>query len=1397
MASEIIINPAKNLSQLTKTDGTVISLATDNIPLQDNKISLGETPNYDKWFKDTSLNDNKTINKEDAVQYDNWFQGITLDKDISNDNSINEKVKKDNHDRVKKEAQGYFSQKALELKQFAVGDKAEWGKYWEIALGRSVANLMLEYHADTTLWGAADWETAFGPELEDTAFLEKLFLQGAQIIADIPTLGLGGAIGSRILPVTGGSAYGAGFLTESLRTTYHTALQRGDVDNFSEWWDIFIDQGIAEGHKAGATLAITLGLPKMLQLDELLAIGKLTRAQHYVANVITQWSAFQGMGRYYNGEFADGEQMALDGILFGTLGIGQSAKQAIGKSAIKENKSQQRVLEEKKSRHKDAEILYSKNQESFVRTPKGQLKAQPLKYVSIELMDEKIKLNKAYLKEKVEWETKAEQANERARHKKTTELDDRLIELDGKIQRGVISELEGRKQYAEINAGYEALRENKRLSLTVEITEITVDKTKSIEHQRAERRISERIVDKKLEPELNRKQKFKQWMKEHTINWWDKVHPVKKAQIEIVKKGKHQGVLDPYEMARLLTGKDLMAESFVHQGIPLSIKGVARGKGWNDILKDNFDNAGEVQSARNLLYSLRIKELYERKTKDLYEITKEEYQDAQIVINEASPKSIKAANEISHYQKEFLDWSFQNKYITKEMYKVLLESGKDYIPFVREGKHHANPFYQLKGSKRRVVNPITTIPVNVVHIAKKVYRNNMLREFFEPFLKDPIMMEEIGITKIKKSVKVATVPREEIARVLGLSKDKISGFKLDDLYYQFFAQEYNFRENNTVFFKDSKGKTIGFEVPPDLYLALSGQNPGKTNSVFNNTIFSATTKVAKNTITLAAPFFVRNIVRDTKVAAIVSKNNNYIPIYQMIRGIFLTYGREPFTFKKDPQGLLEQYIAGGGFDSHFFKMKQYSDPKINRILEGRNVYGELAHDQSKLSWMQSFFIRVAETSEIAAKLADFELTIKNLKKERSEGKNTMTDQQIFERALFDAKNLMDFSKAGLKAEIHNQGAMFFNARLRGLDKIKEAYTERPLATFAKSVAYTSIPYLTVYLLNHIDEEARAAYRRLSEHRRNSGYNIPLGGGEFLYIAGEWEHFQFYGAQLGAYLDWLREKDPDILKSFYWEAAKSFGKATANSLMPDAVRMLSLEQFANFDNFFDRPVVSKEHLGKLPEHQYTPQTSFLGKKIGQAINYSPIKIDKYISSQFNAYGRMANDLIDYAAETFGYQETIISPFDSQWINSLERNHFYKAFIIRNDRLNSAPIAKLWDTFKESQEFAQSYEFLIKGTPKQQKEAQELTKTYEYRVYKTASSVTEQFSNVYNAIKTIADQPNSEFKRRKDESKIDFENRIIAEKDATIEGMIESMIMVAEIVDEELFKVLKNMSKEEEK
>ena len=86
----------------------------------------------------------------------------------------------------------FFQNVLGNVSEWAVGDDADWGTYWERGLGKSNINLMMQYH--TKGEKGLNWKDAFKEEPDDTGALERAFETIVGIGADLPTFVAGGAI---------------------------------------------------------------------------------------------------------------------------------------------------------------------------------------------------------------------------------------------------------------------------------------------------------------------------------------------------------------------------------------------------------------------------------------------------------------------------------------------------------------------------------------------------------------------------------------------------------------------------------------------------------------------------------------------------------------------------------------------------------------------------------------------------------------------------------------------------------------------------------------------------------------------------------------------------------------------------------------------------------------------------------------------------------------------------------------------------------------------------------------------------------------------------------------------------------------------------------------------------
>ena len=262
----------------------------------------------------------------------------------------------------------YWNNVVDSVKESTVGEKFEPQLYWERGLGKSTLNLAKQYHTGNGVFDA-DYLTALEPEPEDTGHLERFIETAGTIFGDAPSFAAGGFVGGLL---TSGSAagvgFGGGFVTEGMRQTYISALQKGQVEGPGEWWDLFIQNGIKEATKSGIVMGAGLAAP-----------GVLTRlgSQSTLLKLGTQYSVFAGLGPALEGRLPTKDELVNVGLVmaaFGGVGYGaQKATKMVMDRVGKSKKDTQQVLEEISKNPDMLEDVMSSNIKDFRRkVPEGE-----------------------------------------------------------------------------------------------------------------------------------------------------------------------------------------------------------------------------------------------------------------------------------------------------------------------------------------------------------------------------------------------------------------------------------------------------------------------------------------------------------------------------------------------------------------------------------------------------------------------------------------------------------------------------------------------------------------------------------------------------------------------------------------------------------------------------------------------------------------------------------------------------------------------------------------------------------------------------------------------------------------------------------------------------------------
>ena len=285
------------------------------------------------------------------------------------------------------------------------------------------------------------------------------------------------------------------------------------------------------------------------------------------------------------------------------------------------------------------------------------------------------------------------------------------------------------------------------------------------------------------------------------------------------------------------------------------------------------------------------------------------------------------------------------------------------------------------------------------------------------------------------------------------------------------------------------------------------------------------------------------------------------------------------------------------------------------------------------------------------------------------------------KAVLDAKDLMDFSKMGLKTQAINQISAFYSPKVLGADKLYEAVRYRPMETAIKSYLYITLPATILYAISHDDP----AYDNLSEFEKDLGYNIPYKFGsadtKFLHVPGAFELYQFAGVAPVKLLQAYKEQDPERFTDYMNRFILNWGASLVLHRFSDTYRITG-ETMANYSLFYKNNIVNQNNQRFLGPWQTTSYTSEIAKTIAKKINVSAGKVDYMIRQTTGGIGRNVLDLTDYLAKKTGFVASPIDPWSDEWIENYNTIPVIRSFIKGNPKMNSEPITRLYKIWNKS-------------------------------------------------------------------------------------------------------------------
>lgn len=474
------------------------------------------------------------------------------------------------------------------------------------------------------------------------------------------------------------------------------------------------------------------------------------------------------------------------------------------------------------------------------------------------------------------------------------------------------------------------------------------------------------------------------------------------------------------------------------------------------------------------------------------------------------------------------------------------------------------------------------------------------------------------------------------------------------------------KSTDSTFYVWEGGKKKTYATSPELLKALKMTNQEGMNMVVK--ILRVPAGFLRSGATLSPEFILRNPVRDMISASLYSKHG-FIPVWDTMRGLalYLKKGKEYWD-----------YMNSGAAQSAMVSLdRDYLHGQMRELLKKKSVLSMCANP---IEALRAF----SEATEMATRLAEFDLAKKGYTGmgNRLFGKERKPLSNV--EAGIEARDVtLDFGRHGKSTQSWNQMVAFFNAAIQGTDKMVREFKEHPGQMLTKTFIGITLPSVMLWYLNKDDPR----YQELPQWQKDIFWVIP--GKDTLYkIPKPFELGILFGTVPERMLQFMYDKE----KGRNGPGFKGLGRSILENLAPSIIPtgfLPAAEWMSNYSFFMDRNIVPLSQ-SKLPDRQqYGPYTSYLARKVGNAFNLSPRKIDNTIQDVGGNLAALGNSLIDQAS---GLSETRPAKRTSEMpgVRGFTATPYASSDSVQRLRDDFSQQEKLYNEFKMTKQKPEGYD-----------------------------------------------------------------------------------------------------------
>lgn len=648
----------------------------------------------------------------------------------------------------------------------------------------------------------------------------------------------------------------------------------------------------------------------------------------------------------------------------------------------------------------------------------------------------------------------------------------------------------------------------------------------------------------------------------------------------------------------------------------------------------------------------------------------------------SNPDFRKAAKQVHEFQNNLWKKKLDAGLITQELYDQT-QQRSDYVPFRRDmsdkastakftsgfgksGKHSGGA-HHFDGSNRPILSPLQSIMEDTLNAEKVIMQNDALRALVnmakkagrggaaivEMLPRKEMEVSDIdAIEAVKSRLKNTNINEDDQADLVDKLTEMWDGDGMTKMFKMVDANEKG--ENIVYVWQD--GKRYPVKVgDPELAMDIHGMLLGVNDEVGSllTDVFSVPTTILRMGITNHPMFIATNFIRD-QLSTWIQSDAGFMPFVDGFKGVVSEITNDQYA-----RGYNSMAGVSGGVNVSAFN-KNKMDKDLNRL----RARGLQVRRLTKLSeWA-----KLGDISESATRLGVFAKYVKQYKKQG------MTDYEAFSEAAYEATDIMDFGMHGAQMQSARRLIPFLNAQIIGLyksgrvlapgglfktvkpyikykmgsdtqelSKAEKRNIERGARAWAK-IGMVGLIGLAISAIHDDDEE----YLEFNDYYRATHW-ITKVGDEWVLIPKPFEL---------AAMSNLFERSYEAFKLKDKEAFAKLRRGLRGMLTPPMnvpAIAIPIEQRMNKMFFKNMAIVPRGTENYTAYAQFSANTSVMSKRIGEALNWSPARIDHVIKGMGGTMGR---DLLR-STDALSQEKPALSPSNTPVISRLVKDPNYSS------------------------------------------------------------------------------------------------------------------------------------------